>query len=221
MEPYLHNYRYFQFLCAMLYLKRNIGSTLIALWKIEESFDELLAMLDDKSMLTNILSVKSARIRLEKIAIRVLLKTILGEEQNIVYNEAGRPFLHGKDLHVSISHTNGFVAIALNKANEVGLDIEYISDKILRVKERIVSDAEYIDLSQELTHLLLHWCAKESMFKVMDSEGVDYIDHMYINNFTPSMEGWFKAGESKTAQKRAFDVYYIVDPDFVLTCLTK
>lgn len=221
MEPYLCSYGYFQFLCEMLYLKRNIDDTLIALWKIEESFEELLAMLENKEYINSILSIKSSKIKLEKLAVRVLLKTILDHEQNVVYNEAGRPFIEGSDMNISISHTNGFAAIALNKYREVGLDIEFRSEKILRVKDRIISVKEYIDPTQELIHLLLHWCAKESMFKVMDSEGVDYIDHMHISRFVPKSEGWFEAQEWRTAECRTFKIFYMIEPEFVLTCLDK
>ncbi len=221
MEPYLCNYEYFEFLCEMLYLKRNIDDTLIALWKIEESFEDLLAMLENKSQLSHILQIKSNKIKIEKLAIRALIKAVFGCELDLTYNNAGRPFLVGDDRNISISHTNGFAAIAINPLSEVGIDIEFVSDKILRVKDRIISKDEYIDSAKELTHILLHWCAKESMFKVMDSEGVDYIDHMHVAHFDPVDEGWFKAAESRTAEKKSFDVFYIVNSEFVLTCLSK
>lgn len=205
----------------MLYWKREIGGALVALWKIEESFEVLLSMLQDRTLVKNILDIKSDKIKLEKIAVRVLIKTLFGQEMNVVYNVAGRPFLANSNMNISISHTKGFAAVALSKTREVGLDIEFISDKIYRVKERIVSKSEFIDFKQELNHLLLHWCAKESMFKVMDAEGVDYIDHLHVVPFTPSSEGWFVTKESKTVEGSTFDVYYVVESDFVLTCLLK
>lgn len=204
----------------MLYWTHEIDSTLIAVWKIEESTDELINMLDEKVYIENILTIKSDKIKQEKLAVRVLLKRLFDKEVELEYNKAGRPYLMGMNMHISITHTKGYAAVALDAKRQIGIDIEHKSDKILRVKDRVISETEYINQADELNHLLLHWCAKESMFKVMDADGVDYQEHLHIEHFTPKSEGFFTARESKSDDGTAFRIYYHIENDFVLTCLS-
>ena len=155
----------------MLHSKEYITqSTLIGVWKIEETRSELLAYLSNHEWLDNIRSIKSESRVLEILAARVLLKELTGEEKEVYYNASGKPFLVDGSYHISVSHTRKYVAVVINKEEPVGLDIEYISDKIRRVRSRVVAPNEYIDTNNELVHLLLHWSAKEAMFKFLDAE---------------------------------------------------
>lgn len=204
------------FLCIMLYLTKQIDTTQLAVWKIEESKEELLSMLENRDWIENILSIKSDKILLEKLAVRVLLKELFGEEKQIYYYGTGRPYLSDESSFITISHTRGYVAVAVNKVHPIGIDIEYISEKIRRVQSRVISEKEYIDKEKELEHLLLHWSAKETIFKVLDVEGVDYIDHIHVHPFTPQAEGYFQVSEYKTSGRKVFDLYYQIDTDYVL-----
>ena len=204
----------------MLYYKGYITeSTLIGIWKVEESKDELLSYLLHKEWLDNINTIKSQSRILEILSARVLIKELTGEEKHVYYTLSGKPFLTDKSFHISVSHTRDYVSIALNKDEEIGLDIEYISEKIQRVKSRIVSDAEFIDPHKELTHLLLHWSAKEAMFKFLDADGVDFRKHLYVENFFPHDEGSFLASESRTENNLHFKAYYKVEKEFILVCI--
>lgn len=200
----------------MLYLTKQIDTIQLAIWKIEESKEELLSMLENRDWVKNILSIKSDKILLEKLAVRVLLKELFGEEKQIYYYPTGRPYLSDESSFITISHTRGYAAVAVNKQYPIGIDIEYISEKIKRVQSRVVSEKEYIDKEKELEHLLLHWSAKETIFKVLDAEGVDYIDHIYVHPFTPQYEGRFQVSEYKTSSRKVFDLYYQIDADYVL-----
>lgn len=205
----------------MLYYREYIsGQTLLGVWKITESKDDLLSFLDDHEHLDEILNIKSQTRILEMLAVRVLLKELLGEEKKIYYLPSGKPLLEDHSYHISISHTKGYVTVALNKSSLVGLDIEYISDKILRVKDRVISVGEYIDSENEVLHLLLHWSAKEAMFKFLDTESVDFREHLFVEKFSFAKEGVFSARELRTSFKHVFKAHYKVDEDFVLVCLT-
>lgn len=211
----------FPFLCIMLYLKKEINKTQFAIWKIEESKDELLSMLHHKDYLQNILSIKSDKILLEKLAVRVLIKELLGEEKQIYYHQSGKPYLGDNSCFISISHTQGYAAVAINNSHHIGIDIEQISEKIKRVRKRVVSENEYINSEKELEHLLLHWSSKESIFKILDVDGVDYIEHIHVHPFSPQSEGYFKVSESRSKQGKTFELYYQVTNDYVLTLIVK
>ncbi|NDW10748.1 4'-phosphopantetheinyl transferase superfamily protein [Dysgonomonas sp. 520] len=201
----------------MLIRKEKYDTTHLAIWKIDESREELFSMLENKSFLQkDVLLVSSEAKQTEKLAVRVLLKELLGKEVNIKYEVSGRPYLSDKSFHLSISHTKGFVAVILDKDKTVGIDIEKISDKVVRVRDRFVSDQEFIDPDNELIHLLLHWSAKETMYKIIDREGVDLKSDLQIHHFKPQQKGTFEAGEIK----QTFTINYEVTEDFVLTWST-
>lgn len=206
----------------MLYLRKYISeSTLLGVWKIDESKDELLSSLDDHEHLDEILSMKSQSRILEMLAVRVLLKTLLNEEKKIGYLPSGKPYLIDHSYNISISHTRGYVTVALDRYHLIGLDIEHVSEKILKVKDRLLSEGEYIHQEDELVHLLLHWSAKEAMFKFLDAEGVDFKYHLFVDAFIPEDRGMFTASETRTNEMHRFDAYYWVRENFVLVCLVK
>ena len=65
--------------------------------------------------------------------------------------------------------------------------------------------------------LLLHWSAKETLFKCLDAEGVDFRRHLRIIPFRPARRGVFHAREYRTGERRRFFVRYLLHPGFVLT----
>lgn len=205
----------------MLYLKREIGKTLLGIWQVEETCEELSLVLLHQEWLDLISKVHSTSRKREMLATRVLLKELLGEEKQICYYNSGKPYLSDNSYQISISHTKGYVAIVLDKKNTVALDIEQRTDKIFRVRDRVVSSSDFIDPTNELVHLLLHWSAKEAMFKYLDAEGVDFRSNLHIKDFKPQTEGVFEASESKTDKGQTFDAHYMVNKEFVLVCLLK
>lgn len=203
----------------MLYIQKEIEGCLLGVWKVEESSDELFSMLHQKEWLEPIFLMKSASRRQEMLASRVLLTSLLGEEKEICYYPSGKPFLADKSYQISISHTKGYVAIMLDKEQTMGLDIERRTDKIFRVRDRVVSSSEFIDEENQQIHLLLHWSAKEAMFKYLNAEGVDFRRNLHVFPFIPQKKGFFEVKETKTERAQQFRACYWVTDDFVLVGL--
>lgn len=74
-----------------------------------------------------------------------------------------------------------------------------------------------IDKGHETEHLLLHWCAKETLFKMVGQEGVDFLRHLHVRPFPYAEEGRFTVFETRTEEGSVFRLNYLVTPDFVLT----
>lgn len=204
----------------MLYYKEYItAATLIGVWKIEETREELLSALSHHDWVENIHSIKSESRALEILSARLLIKELAGEEKEVYYNPSGKPYLTDKSFHISVSHTKKFVAVAINRERPIGLDIEQISEKIRRVQSRVIGKGEYIDENNELIHLLLHWSAKEAMFKFLDADSIDFREHLFVRSFTPEKEGTFEASEYRTDSNHRFKAFYKVEPEYVMVCL--
>ena len=142
---------------------RQIDScTRLGLWEISESVEQFLEL--------KVLSVYKNKVyadlgsesrRLEFLAVRALLSHMVGDDVAILYDNKGCPFL-SNGWNISISHTKGFAVIIVSEANNVAVDIEYISERVRRVKSKFIRQDETAD---KLEELLVCWCAKETLYK--------------------------------------------------------
>lgn len=204
-----------------LYLQHKDSDCHWAVWKVEETVEDLLSMLPHaesyKQEAEHFLSVHR---RLEWCAVRVLLYSMLGEEKEILYRSSGKPYLVDASRSLSISHTKGYVAVILGRPDwEVGIDIEQFGERVRKVSDRFMRPDERVVSYKgtETWSLLLHWSAKETLFKCLNSDGVDFRDHLRIFPFDISSEGMFEAVEYRTEACRKFLVHYCLNPDYVLT----
>jgi len=185
-------------------------------WKIDEDEDELRKILGDDISSPHLNPGK----RIEFLAVRALAKVMHIKPQSIAYQPSGKPYLTGNNTHLSISHTKGYAAIMLSDMENIGIDIERKSDRILKVRHKFISPEEELNISvhpgNEIISLLLHWSAKESLFKAISDEGVDFIKELRIYDFTsPTEKGSFKAKALRS--DKDFLINYCVSDDYVLT----
>lgn len=201
----------------MIYLEERTSHFHLGIWKIEESKDELLSLLGDMPFIEkDVLLLRSQSKILERLAVRVLLRSMLNKAVEIGYETTGKPYLNGLSLNISISHTKGYVAVLLSDKHRRGIDIQYVTDKVKRVKSRFVSNEEYISEVNNLTHLLLFWSAKETLYKAMGG-GVNLKDSFRVLRFEPQSDGIIQVVEKITPQEELFNLAYKVTSDFVLT----
>jgi phosphopantetheinyl transferase len=206
----------------MLLTQKHTDNILWAIWKIEETKEQLLSFLNNSGLHEEILLMKSEEKILEKLAVRVLLKYLTGEEKQIYYHSSGRPSLKTQNPNISISHTRGYVAVALSEKQFVGIDIQYIAKKIKDIRSHFISESEYINPDNELLHLLLHWSAKETLYKALKTPGVNLLHELYVQPFEPEASGIFSAvAKPDNDNALVFDIHYFVHSDFVLTVTGK
>lgn len=197
---------------------------LLGIWKMEESEETLCAWLPEEVVQASRCFTAPHR-RMEWLTARVLLRTLLdGTAPEVVYTEMGAPALADGSHALSISHTRGYVAVLLAPpAWRVGVDIEQWGARVHRVAPRFMAPCEVPACYQGATtaSLLLHWSAKETLYKCLDEqEGVDFSEHLRVMPFPVSDSGTFEAQALRTARGRRFRVNYRLYPDFVLTYTT-
>lgn len=158
--------------------------------------------------------------RQEWLAVRVLICAMQGEERKIAYHSNGKPYLADVSASISISHTKGYVAVVLGEPDrEVGIDVEQYSDRVRKVAHKFMRDDEQLSRFRgtDTWSLLLHWSAKETIFKCLNTSEVDFRQHIRILPFAVDEVGVLSAEEYRTVEKRQFTVRYCLFPDFVLT----
>jgi phosphopantetheinyl transferase len=127
----------------------------------------------------------------------------------------GAPCIEGYPYTISLSHTKGFIAfVAHSKPYPAGIDIEYRSERALRVRERFLSLKENaaIDESHAAEHVLLHWCAKETLYKLLNTSGVDFRRELHILPFPFGMSGTIQAN---AAARGLFLLDFEINPEYV------
>ncbi len=207
-----------------IYLKHISGVESWAVWRIEECESELFDMLSERGCHLTTEHIKSPARRLEYLAVRLLCSELLDADFVIEYREDGSPQLKSEGMYryISISHTKGYAAVFMHTSLPVGIDIEQYGEKVLRIQSKFINEKEEknLDPKKLISHLLLHWSAKESLFKAMGQTGVDFRLHLHIHPFVPLSEGCFNAHETRTLQSNHYSIHYKVESDFVLTRAT-
>lgn len=108
---------------------------------------------------------------------------------------------HGKSQsmnnigYVSLSHTEGFAAAVYHKVLPVGIDLEFIRDKVLKIGKRFLSPSELEFLEPDPKHYTMAWSAKESIFKCQGKRGVSFRENICLEPF--SMEDKIIFGKIK------------------------
>jgi phosphopantetheinyl transferase len=202
-----------------VYKKKIENEALTGIWIIEETESDLLRCFENnKAVLLQIEAARNESRRCEMLAVRALLKELTGEEKTICYQTNGKPVLSDNSFHISISHTKGFAAVILHPSKQIGIDIERISDQAYKLKSRFTSikEREAIDNRDEPVVSLLHWSAKETMFKMLSQEGIDFAKHLNIHPFKLT-DNHLDATESFTSNLQSFSIQFEITDRYVLT----
>tara|TARA_B100001758_G_scaffold247507_1_gene265603 strand:+ start:2214 stop:2795 length:582 start_codon:yes stop_codon:yes gene_type:complete len=184
--------------------KINTNNCTIAIWDLKESYSELLKL----SNTHDLPKYKTEKRKKEFLASRLLLNEIQ-PNQSISYNQYGAPEIKN-EKHISISHSKNLVAIAVSD-KRVGLDLEYISDKALRLSSKFISKDHQINLSNEKATLI--WCLKETIYKWYQKGNIDFINDIKISPFTVSKKGHLVAMFKKkklSLRYTRIDSYFLV-----------
>jgi phosphopantetheinyl transferase len=162
------------------------SQTVVKIWKITESFNELLeplALLPDN--LERVKRMKSEVHQCGYLSVRHLLRAVGYTDKDLYYDEYGKPHLkNGK--HISISHSFSFSAIIVSDF-KVGIDIEKQREKIERIAHKFIDyEFQYLDGSDEdyVRKLTMIWCAKEALFKLFATPGLSFKKHTLVIPFT-------------------------------------
>jgi len=182
-----------------LILLKNIDDGVIGLWKISEELEELhqLAGLSPQDLNTYS-GISALHRKKEWLATRALLNNLVTKYSPIKYHNDGRPYPETGQYNISISHTTGFVAVMVHEHLIPGIDIELTARQVGRVASRFLSPGEQEACSEKTgfsnQRLLLHWCAKEAVFKMVPFSNIEFSTDIHISlNSPPPNSGIFKA----------------------------
>jgi phosphopantetheine--protein transferase-like protein len=157
------------------------GDTEIGVWHITESEKALAERLQlNEAEQAWLQTISHDKRYLHWLGSRVLLRWMLRTDSFIeLENHANtKPRLLNFPHEVSISHSHQMAAVMISSTLEVGIDLELIHPKVLKVQERFLSEAELAQLDKEhpqiVEQLIARWCVKEALFKLYGRGKVDF-----------------------------------------------
>ncbi|TYB70699.1 4'-phosphopantetheinyl transferase superfamily protein [Bizionia gelidisalsuginis] len=161
------------------------SQTTVKIWKIEESYSELLAPITLRSESALRLSgMKSELHQRGFLSVRHLLAAFGYTDADLFYDANGKP--HLKDgKYISITHSFTFSAVIISE-NEVGIDIEKQREKIIKIASKFVEyEFEYLkdDDTDYINRLTVIWGAKESLYKLFATPGMLFKKHFFVIPF--------------------------------------
>jgi 4'-phosphopantetheinyl transferase len=198
----------------LIFLK-HIEQGRIGLWEISEELEELIQYAHlSESDKASYCEISALHRKKEWLAVRALLNKLYPQAPRINYHGDGRPHLETGEFQISISHTKGFVAVLLHKTASPGIDIELSSRDVERVASRFLSDQEMEACrngSQYANRMgLIHWCAKEAIFKMIPLSNIQFATDISIHlNDTTLDHGTFKGIFSTKSETHTIQLEYL------------
>ena len=159
--------------------------TTVKIWKITESYQELMTPLDLKpNSLERVLGMKSELHQRGFLSVRHLLRDFGYTDQDLYYDSNGKP--HLKDgKHISITHSFTFSGVIISDF-EVGIDIEMQRAKIAIIARKFI-DFEFNYLCEGdndyVRKLTVIWGIKESLYKLFATPGMLFREHFLVIPF--------------------------------------
>ncbi len=193
----------------------------LAIWRITESAEELYAKLqlnaDERKYYE---SLQSGKRNMHWLGSRVLLRTLLKTNHyiDVQLDENNKPYLVNFPFEFSISHSNEYASVIIYKGKKVGIDIEKMSEKILRIQKKFMSEKELEFLSEEhrIEQLYICWGIKESLFKLYGKGNLPFIDGIKIDAFDYLNDRTIKASICKDGLIRHFTMRYKKYKEYML-----
>ena len=158
----------------------NVSSkTRYVLWEITENYETLFSGIELDFKSKQMLSQKKSETHKNQfLAVRYLLKYLSIDLLNLNYNSLGNPFFEN-NYKISISHSGLYVAVIISDT-AVGIDIETINDRVLKIKSKYLETELNYPLELNTQTSLIYWNIKESVFKAVDKPGIDFKKNILV-----------------------------------------
>lgn len=198
---------------ALVYLRELDSKTRFAIWRIEETAAELTSNVQlngrEKALVEGLNKGKRT---LHWLATRVLLRHMLGTTDYIdcPSDENGKPYLANFPQRISLTHSYDYAAVMMSDDREVGIDLEIVKPKIIRIADKFMKPEElaHIHPDTQIDQLYACWCAKEAVYKLQGNKGVSFKDDMTVQPFDYQDQGVLMLDLDSPKRQDTFKVYY-------------
>lgn len=219
----------------------SISPTITAyFWKNSETLEDLFdqVLLKDSSI-KRLEGMQSIEHKKGFLGVRKLLEHIGYTDFDLFYDQTGKPHLIPEakqkssveaiktnhpivDIkHISISHSHEFSSICVSTDEKIGVDLEKIKDRVMRIAPRFMDISHLENLTQEeqLKKATIVWGVKEAIFKIKNETGISFPRHINELPFTLNdKEGTAFLTYNNHKECYCFKFYEI--ENFIFVCAT-
>ena len=195
------------------------NKTRYVLWEITESYEKLLSVIKLDVDSEQLLFQKKSEIQKKQfLAIRNIFKLLSIEDKEVKYDKAGKPIFSQNKI-LSISHSGNYAAVIISD-HSVGIDIEKISDKALKIKHKFLQIE--LNYPQELNNQisLVYWNIKESIYKAVGITGIDFKKNILalpLDINTTMCKSWYVNNDDIYS----FETYFRISKNYTLAYVIK
>ena len=160
---------------------RPNDNTVVGIWNITESIDDLSSQVVLSSKSKELLKNRKASIhKLQFLSIRAILLELGYSDQDLSYINNAPILNNGKKI--SISHSNLFSCVIISDF-KVGIDVQEFNNKIDTIAKKFIGyEALYVK-DNDIQIISIIWNIKESIYKIAEIIGLDYKNHLLVIPF--------------------------------------
>lgn len=192
------------------------------IWRISENEHVLLDQVRDYESIPD--TITHPQKRLEFIAGRVLARNLLealGKPfQGVTKDVYGKPFFKQNTYQLSLSHSYPYVAALTDIRKSVGIDLEQIKQKLLKIAPRVLNASELQDAGADEIKHCIYWCAKEALIKIYGKKDLVFSEHLLIDPFKLGTKGHLSGKIVMNGTETNVPLQYFVFDSFVVVLNT-
>lgn len=111
-----------------------------------------------------------------------LCQKISNDEWHFQKDIRNKPHFEQSDYHISLSHSYPFVAAAICKGNQVGIDVEIFGRNVEKIGPRFLSLEEWEIRQNSQVELTKAWTCKEAVYKAVGVPGLSFQQEIMLPN---------------------------------------
>ena len=205
-----------------LFLTKTIRDASIGIWEINESVEELYASVKLSDQEKEYFScLKSETRKQHWLSYRLILPYLIQEQEMsaIEYDEFGKPYLNNGVRHISVAHSGKFSALIASQTRNVGIDIEMLHPKILKLSHKFLNKKELrmVFSKNAVSGLCLIWGAKEALFKLYGKRDLQFRENFCIYPFKFRNEGSIYGEICSPSFQKVYKIDYLTIGKYILT----
>ncbi|MBD1398413.1 4'-phosphopantetheinyl transferase superfamily protein [Pontibacter sp. JH31] len=168
----------------LLHTRELDSHTLLGIWSLEERPEELMHTLPAHLSPEASMAQAHPRRQREWLASRTLayqlLQRFTDEPLPLLRDTTGKPVFAQKGFHLSITHSPRLAAVILSERYDVGIDIELVSAKALRVADKFLTEQEKALTADDEQQTCLYWSAKETLYKMYSQKQLIFKENLLV-----------------------------------------
>lgn len=204
---------------GIVYIKTPSENSVLGLWQITETHDELFESLNLSSYDSGIYNTKKNDLRKKEwLACRNLIKSMLNKNLEIIYDLNGKPYLADNQYQISISHSGEYACVYLDKFKSIGVDVQQLKPTLEGGKDFFVNETEN-DWVNCHDNVIMHiiWSVKESVFKYCGINELNIKKDITVYPFESNQNSNIEVNILYQGQNNKTLVSYEVFDNYVLT----